>query len=131
MKNKTIYLAAFIFFAAALGWLCFAAFTENSVYFLNVSEARANGLQKLGNARLFGRVAQGSVKKNMGALTFDLADKDFAEQIIPIEYTGQIPDAFQPGAEVIVEGKITPAGKFSATSLMTKCPSKYKKAGAS
>lgn len=131
MKNTAIYLAAFLFFAAALGWLCYAAFTENSVYFLNVAEARANGLEKLGNARLFGRVAQGSIQKNTGAITFDLADKDFAEQIIPIDYTGQIPDAFQPGAEVIVEGAITPAGRFNATSLMTKCPSKYKKAGAS
>lgn len=127
MKNTSIYLAAFILFAGALGWFCYSALTENSVYFLNVSEARASGLDKLGSARLFGLVRAGSVRRENNAMTFDLADKDAADQLIPVEYAGVVPDAFQPGAEVIVEGAMSDSGSFSARTLMTKCPSKYRK----
>ena len=35
---------------------------------------------------------------------------------------------FKPGAEVILEGSFAQGGKeFLATTLMTKCPSKYEK----
>ena len=45
---------------------------------------------------------------------------------IPVEYTGQIPDPFREGREVIVSGTVTD-GVFVAEkdSLITKCPSKF------
>ena len=43
-------------------------------------------------------------------------------------YSGAVPDTFKPGVEVIVEGGLDASGGvFNATTLMTKCPSKYQK----
>jgi cytochrome c-type biogenesis protein CcmE len=48
-----------------------------------------------------------------------------------VEYRGAVPDTFKPGAEVIVEGRFNKqSGVFSASTLITKCPSKYEKMSA-
>jgi cytochrome c-type biogenesis protein CcmE len=47
---------------------------------------------------------------------------------VPVRYTGEIPDPFREGREVIVKGALS-NGQFMAErdSLVTKCPSKFKK----
>ncbi|MBQ1331162.1 MAG: cytochrome c maturation protein CcmE, partial [Desulfovibrio sp.] len=56
-KNTSIYLAAALLFAGGLAWFLFSGLSENSVYFLNVAEAKAQDPAKLASARLFGTVA--------------------------------------------------------------------------
>jgi cytochrome c-type biogenesis protein CcmE len=128
-KNTPLYLVAFLLFLGGTGYLCYSGFSENSIYFLNVSEARAASPDKLANARLFGTVAaEGMEKQASGAgVVFRLEDKDNAAQTILVSYTGAVPDTFKPGAEVIVEGGMSRDGRFTAKILMTKCPSKYQK----
>jgi cytochrome c-type biogenesis protein CcmE len=43
---------------------------------------------------------------------------------IPVVYQGVMPDTLKNGRDVILEGNFE-AGQFQASSLMTKCPSKY------
>jgi cytochrome c-type biogenesis protein CcmE len=43
-----------------------------------------------------------------------------------VNYRGALPDTFEKGAEVIVEGRMDGTA-FTAKTLMTKCPSKYEK----
>lgn len=126
-RNTRIYLFAFILFAIALGYLCFAGFSENSVYFLNVAEAKGAVPEKLRQARLFGVVSPEELAQNSSSVSFRLLDKDDASLHIPVTYNGPAPDTFKPGAEVIVEGGMAASGSFMARTLMTKCPSKYKK----
>ena len=127
-KNSTfVYIGAFALFAIATGLLCAAGFNEGSVYFLNVAEARQAPPEKLRQVRLFGLVAPDSMIRQPSVLSFHLADKDDSKQAIPVNYSGVIPDTLKDGAEVIVEGSLLPDGKFSAKTLMTKCPSKYQK----
>lgn len=130
-KNTRIYLLAFVLLACGLGYLFIAGIGENSVYFLNVSEARAAEPAQLRQARLFGLVSPAELTHEPGSLFFHLLDKDDSSQHIPVVYSGAIPDAFKPGAEVIVEGGMNPEGHFKARTLMTKCPSKYQKANRS
>ncbi len=40
-KNTGIYIAALLLFLGGVGYLAYSGFSENSVYFLNVSEAKA------------------------------------------------------------------------------------------
>lgn len=127
MGNKKIYIGAFCLFVFATGCLCYAGFSENSAYFLNVSEAAAIKPENLAKARLFGVVAPNTITRNKNTLQFNLADKDIATMIMPVSYTGIIPDNFRDGAEVIVEGGLDSQGRFFAKTLMTKCPSKYQK----
>lgn len=126
-NNLTIYLLAFLCFAGAVGGLCYAGFSDNGAYFLNVSEAKAMDTAKLDKARLFGLVSGENMLKEAGALSFQLLDKDSASLSIPVRYTGLVPDTFKAGAEVIVEGSMDALGQFMAKTLMTKCPSKYQK----
>ena len=129
-KNSTVlYVAAFLLFLGGVGFLAYTGFAENSVYFLNVAEARAATRDKLTAARIFGTVARDGIEKTAGApgVSFRLEDKDNAAVILPVDYRGVVPDAFKPGAEVIVEGGMGTDGRFAAKVLMTKCPSKYQK----
>jgi cytochrome c-type biogenesis protein CcmE len=128
-SQKWVYIFAFVLVLSGVGYLLWSGFSQNSVYFLNVSEALAMGTEKLHQARLFGKVCEEGLKKGNGlGVTFKLLDKDDPESSIMVQYQGAVPDTFKPGVEVIVEGKIAPEGDiFLARTLMTKCPSKYKK----
>ncbi|EPR42798.1 CcmE/CycJ protein [Desulfovibrio sp. X2] len=128
-SSKGIYIAAGLLFLAGFGYLLFSGLSSNSVYFVNVSEALAvQAKGDLKQARLFGVVEPQDLSTKNGGLgaVFTLADKDDASKTIRVDYTGAVPDTFKPGVEVIVEGRMGRQA-FDATTLMTKCPSKYKK----
>lgn len=129
-SKKGVYAAAVVLFLGGLGWLVYSGLDEGSVYFLNVREALAVPPDKLGQARLFGTVAEGGIDKPASGLgvSFTLMDKDDSSKTLKVEYKGVVPDTFKPGVEVIVEGSMNPSAKaFGASTLMTKCPSKYQK----
>lgn len=129
-SSKIVYVVALVLFLGGLSWLIFSGLSENSVYFLNVSEALALEPAKRDQARLFGSVAADNLVRDPQSLgvAFDLRDKFHPEQTLRVEYRGAVPDTFKPGAEVIVEGRFdTARNVFGATTLITKCPSKYKK----
>ena len=56
-KSLPVYALAFCLFLGGVGYMVWAGLSENSVYFLNVSEALAMPGQELKAARLFGTVA--------------------------------------------------------------------------
>lgn len=126
--GKAVYAAAAILLLAGLGFLLASGLSENSVYFLNVSEALAMPAGKLSSARLFGTVDGEGLTGGPGtmAASFRLQDKDDVQKTIWVDYAGAVPDTFKPGVEVIVEGAMQ-SDRFKATTLMTKCPSKYQK----
>ncbi len=129
-SGKGIYIAALVLFLGGLGYLLFSGLSSGSVYFLNVSEALAMDTGKLSQARLFGTVAADDLHAKEGGLgvIFQLVDKEDASKRIRVDYGGAVPDTFKPGVEVIVEGGLDPQSQvFSASMLMTKCPSKYEK----
>ncbi|XPV75406.1 MAG: cytochrome c maturation protein CcmE [Desulfovibrio sp.] len=127
-SGKGIYFVALALFLGGLGFLIFSGVSQDSVYFLNVSEAMEIKDNELKNARLFGKVAAENISRKDGSLgvDFDMIDKEGKEGLIRVEYKGVIPDAFKAGVEVIVEGKFK-HGVMHAKTLITKCPSKYKK----
>jgi len=126
--QRIIYILAFALLAVGLTSLLISGVSKDSVYFLNVSEALAKGLDNLDKARLFGTVKEDGIRQREGAIgaEFLLADKENPDQTIEVTYQGALPDTFRPGVEVIVEGSSqAPNGSFLAHTLMTKCPSKY------
>lgn len=126
-KNLSIYLAAFALFAGGAGFMLWSALSEGTMYHLNVSEAVAMPSEKLKSARLFGVAAGDIVKPESGlGASFTLLDLEHPDKGIRVHYRGVLPDTFDKGAEVIVEGRMEGAD-FTAKTLMTKCPSKYEK----
>ncbi|MBQ7606874.1 MAG: cytochrome c maturation protein CcmE [Desulfovibrionaceae bacterium] len=135
-KHSHLYVLLFLFLAG-VSWLLYSGFTSGNVYFLNVSEALGMTTDKLQQVRLFGTVADDHLARNEKnlELRFLLEDRDDISIRVPVFYRGIVPDAFKPGAEVIVEGAMEAisgsdaslARNFLARTLMTKCPSKYQK----
>ncbi len=127
-RSRSIYLIAFLLFVGGLGYMIWSGVSQNGVYFLNVSEALAMESNTLQSARLFGTVANDSILRpddGLGA-TFTLEDANNKSQTITVAYKGVVPDTFDVGSEVIIEGTFQ-QNKFMAKTLMTKCPSKYQK----
>lgn len=73
--------------------------------------------------RLGGAVAEGTVGIEPGslALRFELEDGGLR---IPVVHSGSVPDTFQPGRTVILEG-VRRDGLFLSHNLIVKCPHRY------
>lgn len=129
-SQKWVYIFAFLLVGAGVGYLLLSGLSQNSVYFLNISEALAMPTDQLSQARLFGSVSGEDIVHDPSALgvSFTARDKDDPTKALRIHYRGAVPDTFKPGVEVIVEGAFNPTTReFEATTLLTKCPSKYEK----
>ena len=127
-KSQSTYIVAFALFALGIGYMMWSGISQNGVYFLNVSEALAMESKELGAARLFGTVSKNNLLYSEDGLSveFQIIDAQNATEFISVEYKGMVPDTFDVGAEVIIEG-VMKNNAFQAKSLMTKCPSKYEK----
>ena len=114
-----VALGAAVLLAAGLVYTSFSAGSET----VEPSDiAGASG----GNYQLTGKVAEGSVEHSGNELSFEITDREDPSESIPVTYTGQVPDPFREGREVIVDGTVE-NGTFVADrdSLVTKCPSKF------
>ena len=75
---------------------------------------------------LSGTVAAGTVRHDGNELDFGVQDRTGDGPIVPVDYTGIVPDPFRVGREIIVT--VTKSGSGwvgQENSLITKCPSKY------
>lgn len=75
--------------------------------------------------QLTGKVKTGSVRHEGETLYFSVQDRA-GETAVALSYTGEVPDPFREGREVIVTVD-EQGGKYvgQPDSLITKCPSKY------
>jgi cytochrome c-type biogenesis protein CcmE len=79
-----------------------------------------------GQVTLAGRVV-GTVEREGRTIEFTLRDVKGTERV-PVRYSGSVPDMFQVGRDVYLEGRLR-NGTFVGESgtLVTRCPSKYTK----
>lgn len=126
MKKKNLkFLIGGLAVAAVVVYLAVSGAREGMVYYLTVSEFNGK-VSTLGDqgVRVSGKVVKGTIKKDSTNLDIDFVITDGKEQL-PVSYQGIVPDIFGDGIEVVVEGKYLSGGSFQATSLLTKCPSKF------
>jgi cytochrome c-type biogenesis protein CcmE len=114
-----VALGAAVLLAAALVYTSFSASSE-------AREPSELIGEEGGNYELTGKVVPDSVEHRGDELRFEVSDRDDPEAKIPVDYSGQVPDPFREGREVIVSGTVDD-GTFVAEkdSLITKCPSKF------
>jgi cytochrome c-type biogenesis protein CcmE len=110
--------------AAAVGYLAYAGMQKGWVYTLSVEQYLASPDKHQQRVRLCGTVAPEALEIRKAQLTASFFVKGQQKQI-PVLYKGVVPDMFQAGAEVVVEGKQDATGVFQADTLLTKCASKY------
>ena len=130
MEKNRIKLAALgILMAGAFTYLFLFGMRDSMVYYLTLEELESSAAQTVGEGiRLAGRVKEGSVQGTVvdGGITFVMTD---GNREIRVRYSGQIPDSFQDGSDVVVEGIYRAHPVFSAATLLAKCPSKYETKG--
>jgi Cytochrome c-type biogenesis protein CcmE len=107
--------------AACVGYLVYSASGGSSEYYLTVSELRAHATS--GDVRVAG-VVQNDVQRSNGGLHVQFTENDGTASI-PVEYSGTLPDIFQPGITVVAEGRLGADGIFHARAVLAKCPSRF------
>ncbi|MGI9556962.1 MAG: cytochrome c maturation protein CcmE [Solirubrobacterales bacterium] len=114
-----IALGTAVVLAAALVYTSFSASTEAREPSDLVTANPDNSYD------VTGRVVDDSLTRDGSDLTFEISDRDGSASV-PVEYTGQVPDPFREGREIIITGTFD-GETFVAEkdSLITKCPSKF------
>ena len=107
--------------------------TTGGVYDMTIGEMQAQASKYIGKGvRVNGVVQAGSFTEGTGDdidIQFTIGDVDGNQ--IRVKFHQLLPDAFQEGRQVIVQGKLTSAEEIECTRLTVKCPSKYKEEGKS
>lgn len=118
-------VVAGVIVTAAFSYLAFAGMQKGWVYFVSVEQFVADPQFHDQRVRLHGTVAPEGFDagKSLLVARFSLAGK--GGEAIRVEYRGVVPEMFEAGRDVVVEGRRDAAGVFRADVLMTKCASKY------
>ena len=124
MRSSLKWLGLGVVVAACVGYLVVSATGSSAEYYQTISEMRAH--PSSGNVRVLG-VVQDDVTRTEGGLhvRFTAAEGGLT---MPVDYRGTVPDIFQPGIQVVVDGRIGSDGVFHARTLEAKCPSKFSSA---
>ena len=126
-SRKTKFIVAGILILGGIGYLVYTGIRDTSMYYMTPSEVIKMGEEAYTKGlRLGGFVADGSIQWDPKELQleFQVIDED-GKARIPVVYQGVVPDTFENGIEIVVEGSYLPGGIFKATTLLPKCPSKY------
>jgi cytochrome c-type biogenesis protein CcmE len=131
VKQRTRFLAAAAVLVGVVGYLAVTGMRQSMMYYYTPAELVARvqvdpTLHDVG-ARVGGRVSPGTVRFDTRSLdlVFTLVDIDSGAETFPVHFTGPLPDTFEEGSDVVVEGRYDRDGSFHATTLLTKCGSRY------
>lgn len=130
-SNRTRFLIISTVIALALGYMIYAAFPGNALYFLTVSEFTSRSEVQDGRVlRVSGKLVEGTFGREGNSMDsqFQITDKDGDSSSITLQasYTGVLPDLFfNPHSELILEGAYGRNQVFHADEILVKCPSKY------
>jgi len=78
------------------------------------------------NVKVGGRVLDGTIQRDAGGVHFAIQDLTGQKATVNVLYSGQMPNTFEAGVDVVVIGEYASNGSLiTAEQLQTKCPSKY------
>ncbi|HEX2207467.1 MAG TPA: cytochrome c maturation protein CcmE [Longimicrobium sp.] len=131
MKKQSRFAAGALVLVGVVGYLAVTGMKDSMMYYYTPDELAAKitadpTAHRMG-AKVGGRVVPGSVKFDPTTLDlrFTVIDIASGRTTFPVHYVGPLPDTFEEGRDVVVEGKLTEAGTFEATTVLTKCGSRY------
>ena len=140
MSRQGVQIAVGAVLAAALlGWYGAGLYDSGALaYYQTLEDFRSAGTGR--PSRVHGYVAPGSIERDVpgrqvrfllqGAPPHASAPAK-AANALAVAFAGlDVPDLFGPGAEVVVEGRLTAGGAFLANNVLAKCPSKFESAPA-
>ena len=136
MPKNSRFLVGLVGVAAVVTYLIWTGASQTMQYYLTPTEL----VQKVESDPSFhgvgvkvgARVVPGSYRKGEGVHRFVVEDPAQTDVTIPVDYKGDLPDTFNDRPEMIVdavlEGRFREDGVFEATTVLTKCGSRYEAA---
>ena len=98
------------------------ALDSNIALYVTPSEVAAGKAPQGKAFRIGGMVKEGSVARDNLTVNFVITD---TAKDIPVAYTGILPDLFKEGKGAVVQGRLGPDGKFTATEVLAKHDENY------
>lgn len=99
------------------------AMRDSIVFFYSPSDIAKMDIEPGQRIRLGGLVETGSVQSDIGT-TIHFAVTDGAS-VLPVTFTGVLPDLFREGQGVVTEGALQPDGSFKADTVLAKHDENY------
>jgi cytochrome c-type biogenesis protein CcmE len=131
MKKQRKFMVGGVGLLAVVGYLMVTGMKDSMVYYHTPAElvAKVSGdpsWHEMG-VKVGGRIAPGTVAFDPRTLDlrFEVLDIQQGSTSFPVHYNGPLPDTFEEGRDVVIEGRFTSAGVFEATTVLTKCGSRY------
>ena len=131
MTKDRRFMVGLVGVAAVVSYLIWTGVSDAKVYYLTPTELMAKvqadpAFHDIG-IKVNGQVVDGSYAKGSGELlhTFRVHDLDDPSVTFPVEYRDLLPDTFNDEVEVVLEGRFRADGVFEATTVLTKCGSRY------
>jgi cytochrome c-type biogenesis protein CcmE len=124
-KLKKRYLIGGGIIVLAIAYLITLTLGNSVSYYLTVSElmSKSNDLHDT-RVRVIGNIVDNSVEWNAEDVELRFAISEGGETL-PVVYNGARPAGFEPGSDILVEGKLQSDKVFLANQLIMRCPSKY------
>jgi cytochrome c-type biogenesis protein CcmE len=131
VKKQSRFVAGALVLVGVVGYLAVTGMKDSMMYYYTPDELAAKvaadpSARELG-AKMGGRVVPGSVTFDQRTLDlrFTIVDIATGRTTYPVHYNGPLPDTFEEGRDVVAEGKLGADGTFQATTVLTKCGSRY------
>ncbi len=128
------FMVGLVGVAAVISYLVWTGVSSTMVYYLTPAElvervAEDPSFRELG-VKVSGQVVPGTYERVPGELLHRFVIHDLEDESVrfPVEWRDALPDTFSEEVEVVVEGRLNEAGVFEATTLLTKCGSRYEAA---
>lgn len=130
MKN-TRFMVGLVGVALVVTYLAWTGISDTMVYYLTPAELVARveadpSFAQVG-VKVSGRVVPGTYTESRGEEPHHFILRDLEDESVtfPVEYGDVMPDTFNEDVDVVLEGRFDDAGVFQATTLLTKCGSRY------
>jgi cytochrome c-type biogenesis protein CcmE len=127
MSAKRLKIGATVLvLGLAFAGLLYSSLSEGTEFYKHVDEVMADpGAWQGKRLQLHGFVVAKSILRRPDTLDYRFQVQSNGK-VLPVRYTGVVPDTFKDGAEVVLKGRLAPDGfAVDKDGVMAKCPSKY------
>ncbi len=120
-KRLALIVGGLVLLSAATALVLFAL-RDNLAFFYTPTQINAKEAPTGRTFRVGGLVEAGSVKRTGLDVAFRVTD---TAQIVPVTYTGILPDLFKEGKGVVAQGTLGADGVFRAKEVLAKHDENY------
>jgi cytochrome c-type biogenesis protein CcmE len=123
-QKRLVFVALAIAGVGAAASLALSALQSNLAYFFSPAQVQAGEHPPDAVFRVGGMVVADTLKRQSDGLTvrFDVTDN---AAVVPVSYTGILPDLFGEGQGVVAKGRIGTDGVFYAEEVLAKHDESY------